>query len=74
MVTSPRIKANEKLSVEELQAFMDLNGISNRELSEIFGVSIQAVMLWLKGKREFSVTNSRLVRLFQKYPQLLREF
>ena len=60
--------------VNELQDFMNHHGISKKELSEIFGVTIQAVNLWLDGKREFSVTNSRLIRIFKKYPQLLKEF
>jgi len=65
---------SEKINAEELQAFMDKHGISQKELSEILGVSIQAVMLWVASKRDISVTNSRLVRLFDKYPHLIREF
>jgi DNA-binding transcriptional regulator YiaG len=53
---------------------MNLNGISEKELSEIFGVTIQAVRLWVTGARDFSVTNTRLVRMFQKNPKLIREF
>ena len=71
---SARIAENEKLTIEELQAFMNLNGISNKEFAEIFGVTIQAVKLWLTGKRDFSITNTRIIRLFTKYPQLIKEF
>ena len=71
---SKRLINNEKLTVEQLKEFMNHHGISTKELSEIFGVTIQAVNLWMNGLREFSVTNSRLVRLFQKYPHLLKEF
>ena len=73
-ILSKRITGNERLMVDELQAFMDFHGISRVELSEIFGVTIQAVNLWMTGKREFTITNSRLVRLFEKYPKLLKEF
>ena len=69
-----RVTSNEKMNATELKAFMDSNGISNKELAEIFGVTIQAVNLWLSAQRDFSVVNSRLVRLFIKYPKLLREF
>ena len=62
------------LTPKELIAFMHHYGISKRELSEILGVTIQAVTFWLKGKREISLTITRLVRLFEKYPQLIREF
>jgi len=68
------VKTQEKLSAEELVEFMNLNGISEKELSEIFGVTIQAVRLWVTGARDFSVTNTRLVRMFQKNPKLIREF
>jgi DNA-binding transcriptional regulator YiaG len=53
---------------------MNKQGIDDKELAEIFGVSVQAVWLWLEGERKFTVTNTRLVRLFQKYPQLLKDF
>lgn len=71
---SKRISDNQKISPEELQAFMDHHGISIKELSEILGVSFQAVRLWLTGERSISVTNSRLVLLFKKYPKLIKEF
>lgn len=71
---SPRIIENEKLTPQELQTFMNHHGISVREMSEILGVTVKAVQWWLGGQREISVTNSRLVRLFDKYPQLIKEF
>lgn len=69
-----RLTRNEILIPKEIQAFMTQNGIGRSELAEIFGVTIQAVNLWLTGKREFSVANSRLIRLFEKYPKLLKIF
>jgi DNA-binding transcriptional regulator YiaG len=71
---SKRISKNEKMTVKELLEFMNKNGISSFELSEIFGVTPQCVNLWLGGERQLSVTNSRLIRLFIKYPKLLVEF
>jgi len=65
---------NKKLTGVELQKFMNTHGISPREFAEIFGVTQQAVMRWLNDEREFSLTNSRVVRLFQKYPTTIREF
>lgn len=64
----------ESLTIKEMQAFMQKNGLSNKEFAEILGVTIQAVTLWVEGKRDFSITNTRLIRMMQKYPQLLREF
>ena len=74
MNTSPRVITNEKLTSDELISWMQENGISDKELSEIFGVSIQGVRLWISGQRDVSITNSRLVKMFIKYPQLLKEF
>jgi len=73
-----QLKANslktDKLTIKELQAFMQKNGLSNKEFADILGVTIQAVTLWLEGQRDFSITNTRLIRMFIKYPTLLREF
>ena len=71
---SNRVTDNERLSAEEIKKFMNDNGLSKKEFSEILGVSGQAVKLWLENKRDFSVPNSRLIRLFIKYPTLLKEF
>ena len=65
---------SEQLTIKELISFMTKNGLSHKEFAEILGVTIQAVNLWLDGKRDISVTNTRLIRMFQKYPTLLREF
>lgn len=73
-VVSKRSTAADRLSAEDLVKWMKHQGIDEHELSEIFGVTIQAVKLWVSGDREFSVTNSRLVAMFKKYPQLLKEF
>lgn len=73
-IPTPNSKSNEHLTIKELTAFMNKNGLSPKEFAEILGVTIQAVNLWLNGGRDFSVTNTRLIRMFQKYPTLLREF
>lgn len=75
--TSKKLVTNrtkENLSVKELRSWMNSEGMSDQELADIFGVSIQAVKLWLNGERDVSTTNTRLIRMFQKHPKLLREF
>ena len=62
------------LTIKELNEFMNKNGLSRNELADILGVTYQAISLWLNGKRDISLTISRLVRIMQKYPQLIREF
>lgn len=78
MIPSPIKKLEElkteSLTIKELQSFMQINGLSNKEFADILGVTIQAVNLWIEGKRDFSITNTRLIKMMQKYPKLLREF
>lgn len=65
---------DRKITAKELRDFMNHHGLSVKEFAKIFGVTLQAVKLWLNGQREVSLTNSKLIRLFKKYPKLLREF
>lgn len=73
-IMSDRSVAKEKLTADEVVRFMNKNGLSDKEMAEIFGVTIQCVRLWTSGDRTFTVTNSRLIKMFEKYPTLLREF
>jgi len=73
-IESIRTVSNEKLSAKDLNKFLNHHGISIDEFAKILGVTNQAVRLWTSEQREFSVTNTRIVRLFQKYPQLIKEF
>ena len=72
--SSERIRSNERLPTKDLIEFMNHHGVSDNEFAEILGVTLQAVRLWKSGQREFSVLNSRLIRMFIKYPNLIREF
>lgn len=82
MMPSPIRKENvmgtkrsfKRLTAQELTGFMKKHGVSSKELSEILGVTEQAVRNWENGEREFSVTNSRLISIFDRYPQLIKEF
>jgi len=62
------------LTIKELMEFMDKNGLSKNELADILGITYQAISLWLNGKRDISLTVTRIVRIMQKYPQIIREF
>lgn len=67
-------KNDKTLTPEDLKKFMNFHGVSRQELADIFGVTYRAVEFWLNGSRQISLTNSRLIRIFHKYPQLLKEF
>lgn len=64
----------ENLTVEELEAFMNLHGFSDSALGEFLGVTLQAVRLWRRNQREISLTTTKVVRLMVKFPHLMKEF
>jgi DNA-binding transcriptional regulator YiaG len=74
LVKSKRIRDKTTMTAKELKAWMDLVGLSIQELADILGVSDQAVRLWVYDERVISVTNTRIINMFMKYPQLLKEF
>ena len=70
-----KIKESDRVLVDqEIIEFMNLHGFGYREFAELLGVTYQAVKLWTNGKRYIGLTNSRLLRLFNKYPYLMKEF
>lgn len=71
---TPLKKKITPLVPSELKSFMNTHGVSTFELAEILGVSVQAISLWLLGKREISITNTKIILLFNKYPRLMKEF
>ncbi len=74
LVKSKRIKDKTVMTAKELKAYMDLVGLSTQEFADVLGVSDQAVRLWVYDERSLSVTNTRIIKMFIKYPQLLKEF
>lgn len=64
----------ELITIKEFIEFMNTNGISKHEMADILGVTVQAINLWVKGDRAINTTVSRVIRIFKKYPKLIREF
>lgn len=64
----------ENMTPEELEKFMRKHGFGEKEMGEFMGVTLQGVRLWLSGERAISVTNTRIIRLFNKHPHLMKEF
>lgn len=59
---------------DELRSFLQRHNISPTAFAEVVGVTRVAVLHWLSGRRTVSLTISRLCRLFDKSPDLLKEF
>lgn len=58
----------------ELKTFLNKHNIDERTFAGVIGVTVGGVSHWTTGKRTISLTVSRLVKTFDKYPQLLKEF
>ena len=62
------------MNSEELKAFLNKHKLNDTRLAEVLGVSQPAVNMWLNGHRGISKPISRLLKTFDKYPQLIQEF
>lgn len=58
----------------EVVNFRLKNNLTQKELAKLLGITFQAVMFWENGSRQVPPTTSKLLKLFDKYPQLLKEF
>jgi len=62
------------MTPEELKRFMTKHNFNNYTLADLLGVTRQGVDHWTSGTRPMSKTITRLLKVFDKYPQLLQEF
>lgn len=62
------------LTPREICAYRTSISLDQRQFAILIGVTPQAVMLWEQGDRRCPETTVRLIKLFQKFPQLVKEF
>lgn len=62
------------MNKNELEEFMKRHGLNDTDLADILGVTPMAIHHWLSGRRGMSLTISRLLRLFDRNPDLIREY
>jgi DNA-binding transcriptional regulator YiaG len=67
-------KTKPQLTTKELIAFRSKNEMDQKALAALLGVTWQAVRLWELGERGVPETTVRLIKMFQKFPQLMKEF
>jgi len=70
----PKLQRADNMSASELNAFMKKHGFSDDSLADLLGVTLQAVRLWVRSQREISVTVTRLLRMLDKYPQMIQVY
>ena len=57
----------------ELIKFLEDQDLTNLAFAEILGVSKEAVDHWVMGRRAIPDTTAKLIRLFGRRPELMKE-
>jgi DNA-binding transcriptional regulator YiaG len=58
----------------EIKAFLERHQLTVDQFAEIIGVTPAGIYHWVQGRRLMSLTVARLCRLFDRRPELLKEF
>ena len=53
---------------KKVEAFMDKNNLTTREMGKLMGVSFGAVSHWKVGRKPMSETAAKLLDVYIKYP------
>lgn len=62
------------MTSKELLVFMKKYNFSQESFAMFIGVTSMAVRHWIKGTRDISLPVSRLIKLLDKRPELMKEF
>jgi DNA-binding transcriptional regulator YiaG len=62
------------MSPEQIREFIKRHGLTTRTFAELLGVTSVAVTNWLDDKRALSLPMARLLRMFDKHPELMKDF
>lgn len=62
------------MTASDLRLFLKRHELTSEQFARLMGVTPMAVHHWLTGKREMSLTMARLCSLFDRYPEMKREF
>ncbi len=62
------------MTPEQLKEFIDRHGLYQRELANLLGVTEMGLHQWIVGRRAISRPVARILRLFDRHPNLMQEF
>ncbi len=62
------------MTPQELEKWLKKHGLKEGDFAELIGVTYPAVQHWTNGRRSVSLTVTRLLRLFDRDPSLMRGF
>lgn len=62
------------MSAEEFKAYRISLNFTHKDMAQQIGVTPMAIKLWETNQRRIPETTVRLVKLFKKFPQVMKEF
>lgn len=62
------------MSPSDLNGFLKRHGLNYRTFAELIGVTEGGASHWMTGRRSIPLSVARLCKLFDRYPDLMREF
>jgi DNA-binding transcriptional regulator YiaG len=62
------------MSSTDLSAFLKRHGLNGPDFAKLLGVTDMAVHQWLNGRRAISLPITRIIKLFDKFPEAMKEF
>lgn len=62
------------MNKDQLTSFMEKHKLDINKFADLLGVTPMAIQHWLVGRRSIAKPYGRLVRLFDRHPQLMKEF
>ncbi len=62
------------MNPDELLSFLKKYDIGDDDFADLVGVGHTIVKYWLTGERKMSAPTVKLIRIFDRYPQLMKEF
>lgn len=62
------------MNQDQLKDFMKRHNLDNPALAKLIGLSPSAVSHWVNGVRTIAKPYGRLMRLFDRKPELMKEF
>lgn len=58
----------------QLIEFMTRHKMTQKQFADLLGVTPMAVDHWLRGRRTVNLTTVRICNMFDRHPQLMKEF
>lgn len=67
-------KSKEAMTAKELSNFLVRHKITGEKFAETLGVTKPAIDHWLSNRRSIPETTARLIKFFDKHPDVMDEF